>query len=226
MKGDMAMDLGSPVLANDAAELAIADLDRLGDEIAKLSAHLDAATARLLDLIRKFDARDGWNNGFKSCADWLAWRVGVRLGAAREWTRVARALGALPRLAAALAGGEISYSKVRAVTRVATPETEERLLAVAKAGTATHVERIVRGWRRVDRIAEAQQEKRQHASRALHLYQDDDGMWRLRGRLAPEVGALLVRALAAARESLYHEPPVRRFADTDGGMTGRGPQTP
>src|SRR2546422_11058689 len=138
------------------------DLDRLGDEIAEMSAHLEAATARLLDRIREFDAREGWNTGFRSCAAWLSWRVGVDLGAARERVRVARALGTLPRLAGALARGEISYAKVRAVTRVATPETEERLLAVARAGTAEHVERIVRGWRRVDRQAEMRDAARQH----------------------------------------------------------------
>jgi len=65
-------------------------LDRLGDEIAELSAHLDAATARLLDLIREFDTREGWNTGFRSCAAWLSWRVGLDVGAARErvpWQR-------------------------------------------------------------------------------------------------------------------------------------------
>ena len=126
-----------------------AELDRLGDEIAELSAHLDAATARLLDLIREFDARAGWNAGFRSCAAWLTWRVGLSPCAAREHVRVARALGTLPLLAQALARGELSYSKVRELTRVATPETEEQLLAVARAGTTEHVERIVRagaGW--------------------------------------------------------------------------------
>jgi hypothetical protein len=181
----------------------IAELDRLGDEIAELSAHLEAATGRLLDLIRAFDARGGWNTGFRSCAAWLAWRVGLELGAARERVRVARALGALPGLAEALARGELSYAKVRALTRVATPATEARLLAVGRAGTAAHVERIVRGWRRVDRKAEAREAARQHAGRALHVYQDEDGMVVLRGRLAPEVGALLLRALDAARETLY-----------------------
>jgi hypothetical protein len=180
-------------------------LDRLGDEIAELSAHLDAATARLLDLIREFDAREGWNTGFRSCASWLSWRVGLDLGAARERVRVARALGTLPQLARALARGELSYAKVRALTRVATPETEERLLAVGRAGTADHVERIVRGWRRVDRQAETREDARRHASRALHVYQDEDGMVTLRGRLAPEVGAVLVQALAAAREVLYQQ---------------------
>ena len=116
---------------------------------------------------------------------------------------MARALGTLPLLAQALARGELSYAKVRALTRVATPETEARLLGVGRAGTASHVERIVRGWRCVDRKAEARETKRQHASRALHVYQDDDGTVVLRGRLEPEVGALLMKALAAAREKLY-----------------------
>ena len=180
-----------------------AALERLGDEIADLSAHLEAATARLLVLIREFDTRGGWNTGFRSCAAWLSWRVGLDLGAARERVRVARALGTLPVLAEALARGELSYAKVRALTRVATPETEARLLAVGRAGTAAHVERIVRGWRRVDRLAEAREAARQHAGRALHVYQDEDGTVVLRGRLAPEVGALLLRALDGAQETLY-----------------------
>src|SRR5262244_3672429 len=180
-----------------------AALDRLGDEIAELSAHLDAATARLLELIRAFDARGGWNTGFRSCAEWLSWRVGLNPGAARERVRVARALGTLPLLAEALSRGELSYAKVRALTRVATPETEARLLAVGRAGTAAHVERIVRGWRRVDRKAEAREATQRHTSRGLHVRHDDDGMVVVTGRLEPEVGALLVQALAAAREMLY-----------------------
>src|SRR5438552_5311726 len=180
-----------------------AALDRLGDDIAELSAHLEAAAARLLDLIREFDERGGWNTGFSSCAAWLSWRVGLDLGAAPERVRVAHALSALPRLADALACGELSYAKVRALTRVATPETEERLLAVGRAGTACHVERIVRGWRRVDALAEARETTRRHTSRALHVYEDEDGMVVVRGRLTPEAGAVLKQALAAAREALY-----------------------
>src|SRR5881296_3771202 len=198
-------------------------LDRLGDEIAELSAHLDAATAHLLDLIREFDTREGWNTGFRSCAAWLSWRVGLDLGAARERVRVARALGTLPLLAQALARGELSYAKVRALTRVATPETEERLLAVGRAGTAAHVERSVRGWRRVDRHAEARETARQHTSRALHVYEDEDGTVVLRGRLAPEVGALLLRALAAARETLYQQ---RRGEGTATSPTDASAETP
>ncbi len=117
----------------------VSEVDRLGDEIAELSAHLDAATARLLDLIREFDTRGGWNTGFRSCAAWLSWRVGLDLGAARERVRVARALGTLPLLAEALGRGELSYAKVRALTRVATPETEARLLGGSCAAGAAWI---------------------------------------------------------------------------------------
>src|SRR5262249_5293071 len=101
------------------------------------------------------------------------------------------------------------YAKVRALTRVATPETEERLLKVGRAGTAAHVERIVRGWRKVDRIVEAREARQQHVGRALHVYQDEDGMVTVRGRLTPEVGALLMQALDAARETLYQQAPFQ-----------------
>ena len=178
----------------------VAALDRLGDEIAELSVHLDAATARLLSMIREFDARGGWNTGFRSCAAWLSWRVGLDLGAARERVRVARALGTLPLLAEALACGQLSYAKVRALTRVATPETEAQLLGVGRAGTAAHVERIVRGWRLLDRRAETRETARRHANRVLRVYQDEDGMVVVRGRLEPEVGRWSCRRwLPAAR---------------------------
>src|SRR5467141_3255336 len=115
-----------------APVVSTAELDRLGDEIAEVSAHLEAATARLLDLIREFDAREGWGNGFRSCAHWLSWRVGLDLGAAREKVRVARALPALPRIDELFLKGRLSYSKVRALTRVATGENDGMLADIAQ----------------------------------------------------------------------------------------------
>src|SRR2546422_2820211 len=159
-------------------------LDRLGDQIAELSAHIEVATARLLDMIREFDARCGWGNGFKSCAEWLSWRVGMDLGAAYERVRTARALPELPLISAAFARGEVFYSKVRALTRMATPQTEERLLTFARSGTAAHVERLVRAWRRVNRNAENQDAAQRHKSRSFYVYQVD-GMFVIRGRLTP-----------------------------------------
>ena len=179
------------------------EAERLGNEIAVLSAHTTVATARLLELIREFDALGGWGNGFLSCAHWLNYRVGVGLHAAREQVRTARALAQLPRIAEAFAHGVVSYSKVRALTRVATPEIEERLLTFATHGTAAHVERIAAAWRRVDRAAEEELTAHRLRSRSLQVYQDEDGMVVVRGRLTPEVGAVLRQALDATRDRMY-----------------------
>ena len=182
------------------------DVDRLGDRIAELSARIQAATYALLVLIRRFDEQGGWQaGGFHSCAHWLSWRTGLAPGAAREKIRVAQALATLPRISAAMQRGQISCSKVRALTRVATPESEAALLDVALAGTAVHVEQVTRAWRRVDRTAEIAEDGRRHAHRELRTWVDDDGMVVIRGRLAPEVGAAVLRALDAASEQLRTE---------------------
>ena len=197
-------------------------LERLGDEIALLSAHLTDATARLLGLITQFDARGGWGHaGARSCAEWLSWRVGLDIGAAREHVRVARALLSLRRIGDAFARGELSYSKVRALTRVATPDTEERLLTVAQSGTAAHVERLVRGWRQVDRAAENKQAAQRHRNRSLRVYQDADGMFVIQGRLTPEAGAVVRQALAAACDRLYGTGPLNAAEGGPPSMTQR-----
>jgi Domain of unknown function (DUF222)/HNH endonuclease len=175
----------------------------LGDEIARLSAHIHAATYALLVLIREFDVRKGWGGGFRTCADWLSWRTGIAPGAAREKVRVARALADLPLISAKMRAGSLSFSKARAMTRVATPENEAELAELADHATAAHMERIVRAWRRVDRIEAAEFQAQRHASRYLRIYEDEDGMFVVRGRLDPEVGALLQKALASAEDQIY-----------------------
>ena len=178
-----------------------AELELLGNQIAELSARIDAATYELLCHLHEFDLRHGWE-GWRSCAHWLNWRTGLDLGAAREKLRVAAALADLNHVAAAMARGQLSYSKVRALTRVASPATEARLLAVALCATAAQVERLVRAWRRVDRDAQPDAEQVLLASRTLSMQVDEDGMVVLRGRLPPEVGALLLRAVEAALEQV------------------------
>jgi hypothetical protein len=103
--------------------------EALGEQIAALAMQLHAATYELLVLLREFDQRTGWHGGFASCAHWLHWRTGIDLGAAREKVRVAHALAALPLVSATMQRGAISYAKVRALTRVATPANEARLLS-------------------------------------------------------------------------------------------------
>ena len=126
-------------------------IERLGEEIGELSARVDAATQRLLTCIRQFDEAGGWQQqGAISCAHWLAWRIGLDTATARERCRVARALGSLPHIDEAFARGELSYAKVRAMTRVATPANEARLLELARNATGAQMERICRGLRQVN----------------------------------------------------------------------------
>jgi hypothetical protein len=172
------------------------ELDRLGDEITKLCAHIQAATCRWLCLVAQFDRREGWGTwGCKSCAHWLSWRCSIEVGVAREHVRVARRLTDLPVLRAAFARGELSYSKVRALTRIVDVEREDDLLELAQHATAAQLERIVRGYRRVM----AAEDMRAHDERFLRVTHDDDGSVVLRGRLAREDGALLLKALEAMR---------------------------
>ena len=206
----------TPLLAPGASEtttLAVADgaappaaeappdLDLLGDRIAELSARIQAATYELLCDLREFDRHHGWE-GFRSCAHWLNWRTGLELGAAREKLRVAAALADLNHLSAGMACGRLSYSVVRAITRVATPDNEACLVAIACCATGAQVERLVRAWRQADEEAQPDAEKVRLARRTLSTRVDEDGMVVLRARLTPEVGAVVLRALEAALEQV------------------------
>ena len=172
-------------------------------EITTLAGHLNAANARLLALIAELDRRKGWAEwGVKSCAHWLNWKCGIDLGAAREKVRVARALESLPHVAAAMAEGRISYTKVRAMTRVAEAGNESYLLNIALHGTASHVEDVVRGYRRALDAAELTREAVQQRDQSLWWHTEPDGSMVIRGRLPAEVGALFVRALQAAQDTL------------------------
>ena len=182
------------------------NLERLGEEITQLAAHIHAATFQLLQLIREFDEQEGWSGeGVNSCAHWLNWKCGTNLGAAREKVRVAHCLPDLPLISAAFREGKVSYSKVRAMTRVATTNNEEDLLTIAQHGTAAHVERLVSVYRRLQRNEALEEENIRHAQRELSWTMDSDGMWLFRGKFTAEQGALIAKALEAAMDQMFHE---------------------
>ncbi|CAN5314488.1 HNH endonuclease signature motif containing protein [soil metagenome] len=185
-------------------------VEELEDEITELYGHVTAATHRLLLLIAELDRRGRYGAwGLRSCAHWLNYKCGIGMGAAREKVRVARALPKLPKISAAFAAGEVSYSKVRAMTRVATSENEDYLLMIARHGTASQVETLVREYRSVIRVDELERADKQHEQRDLSWYWDDDGSLVVHGRLPPEQGALFIKSLDAAREALYQDDPWR-----------------
>ena len=154
-----------PVLADDFSTM---DDDALAAAVSTLAAHIHAATWRLLALIAELDRREVWAaQGALSCAHWLSWACGIDTHTAREKVRVARALTGLPLLSEALAKGELGYSKVRALTRIATPENEVDLLNIGLHGTAQHVEKFVRLHRRAKRAEEIERADAQHENRGL-----------------------------------------------------------
>ncbi len=123
------------------------------------------------------------------------------MNAARERVRVAHALKLLPKISASFASGELSFSKVRALTRIAEPGNEKDLLDLARHATAAQVEKLVRAYRRVGRLEECERATAQHASRELTYYHDDDGSIVIRARLPAEEGAVVLQALNPAMDA-------------------------
>ncbi|NNE35772.1 MAG: DUF222 domain-containing protein [Rhodothermales bacterium] len=180
------------------------DTEQLGEEITELSAYIYAATYRLLVLIREFDEQEGWHQpGLCSCAHWLNFKCGIGMNAAREKVRVAKALKNLAKISAAFERGELSYSKVRAMTRIANSDNEDYLLMIARHGTAYHVEKLVQKYRRAERLQDAEAANRQHRDRYLEQYYDEDGCLVIKARLPAEQGALIVKALEKALDDQF-----------------------
>lgn len=177
-------------------------MEELEAELAALASHLYAGTCRWLELVGELDRRGGFaESGVGSLAEWLAWRCALTPRAAREHVRVARRLPGLPLVHGAFARGELSYAKVRALTRVARAEDEGELLELARVWTAAQLERAVRAYRRLT-TAEARELQE---GAYLSVCWEADGSLALHGRLAPEDGALLLRALEAVRDTRWRE---------------------
>jgi hypothetical protein len=218
----------APDLDDPASVEADARAERL-DRVAVLYAQITAATRAFLAAVAECDRHRDWAvEGFGSCAEWLAWRIGLRRNAARERVRVARTLEDLPQTSEAMARGELSYSKVRALTRVATSECEGELLELARSCSTADLERVVRAYKTLSRADEAKREQVLHRTRRFGVVPDEEGMYVVRGRLTPEVGAVLMRAIDAAGDALYRADterdetePAQRRADAVGLLAQR-----
>lgn len=175
------------------------DTDRLADEITELAAHIAAATCRWLELVAEFDRREGWSTyGCKSCAHWLSWKCSLSLGPAREHVRVARRLAELPLVRDAFARGELTYSKVRALTRMEDVEREEDLLYFARAASASQLERAVRAYRAA--AAVTADPAAAFAERSLDWFDGDDGVVTFKATLPADEAALVIAAIERVRE--------------------------
>jgi hypothetical protein len=176
-------------------------LERLEAQICELAGHLAAATCRFLVLVGEFDARRGWASWeMNSCAQWLSWKCQLSPGTGREHVRVARALRDLPVLRAEFGAGRLSYAKIRALTRIATPDTEQGLAEIAAPMTASQLDRFARAHRSVSRA----DDDAARIQRRLAWRFEDDGSLAGTFRLPPLQGAVLLQALRAAAGDLDH----------------------
>jgi hypothetical protein len=194
--GSIFADVAPPAdVAASAAEPARVPLERLEAQICELAGHLAAATCRFLVLLADFDARRGWASWeMGSCAQWLSWKCQMSSGTAREHVRVARSLRDLPVIRARFAAARLSYAKVRALTRIATPATEAGLAELAGPMTANQLERFARAHRQVSAVDDAEARVR----RRLTWRFEEDGSLSGTFRLPPLAGAVLLKALRAA----------------------------
>jgi hypothetical protein len=193
------------------AVLDVPPIDDLGSrptewleaEITTLAGHIAAATCRFLLLLAEFDRREGYQRcECVTCARWLTWKVGMSVRTARDHVRVARALADLPVTTAAFAAGQLSYSKVRAITRVASAKSEAALVEVAMHGTAAHLDRIVAGYCTVKRNVDPDRAAAQLRRRGVWLTTDDDGTATLTVRGSGDAIATMLRAADAAAKEL------------------------
>jgi len=179
----------------------LSDAEQLGEQITELCSYIYAAESRLFTLIREFDKKEYFAKlGFYSCAHWLNFKCGIGMNAAREKVRVANALAKLPKMDEKFSKGELSYSKVRAMTRIADETNEDYLLMIGKHGTAHHVEKLVSKYRTAKRVQDASSANEQYRDRELSHYYDHDGGLIIKARFPAEQGALIVKALEMAMD--------------------------
>ncbi|HSG48578.1 MAG TPA: DUF222 domain-containing protein, partial [Longimicrobiales bacterium] len=188
-------------------------LDELGARIVRITGEIQAAEYEQLVLIAAFDEREGWaESGHRDCAHWLAFHTGLERNACRERVRTARALVGLPATSAAMARGELSFTKVRELTRVATAENEAALVNYALHATADATRQFLRGWKRWGRLEEAEVARRQQEERRATVYPLPSGMYRLSADLPPDAGALVMKVLECFAHAMH---------GTDTSVTGK-----
>ncbi|MCH8278348.1 MAG: DUF222 domain-containing protein [Proteobacteria bacterium] len=207
------MSTAIAILENPAASPR-SDAEQLGAEITELCSYIYAAESRLLTLIHEFDEKEYWAQlGLCSCAHWLNFKCGIGMGAAREKVRVAHALAELPKISEEFARGALSYSKVRAMTRIADEKNEDYLLMIAEHGTAHHVEKLVSKYRTAKRLQDPEIANEQYNDREVTHYYDHDGCLVIKARLPAEQGALIVKALEMAVDASFVGAPLGREKD-------------
>jgi hypothetical protein len=196
------------VAADDA--IGSTSTERLEAEATTLAAHIAAATARFLEVVGELERRRSWESWeARSMAHWVSWKCGLGPRAAREHVRVAVALRELPAVRTAFGRGELSFSKVRALTRFATVEQEHEDVALARQTTASQLERIAAAYTAAIRAADPDPVRRALDASFVSSAGNADGVTTTMTLLVPnDVAARTLRAIDAEMERLPHDDAV------------------
>jgi hypothetical protein len=215
----------TPLTADDLAALTTSEV---ADELTTWAGRVAAGEALLLAYIGEFDRRKGWTGiGVLSCAHWLSWRVGMSLKTATDRVRVARVLLTLPLTSAAFAAGELSFTQVRAITRMASPEDEAEYISIARHATGGQLERLARGIHRARKLGEkaaakAKGQQPPPSPPQFTVTYEDDGDLRITIRVSAEDGAVVLAALEAARSDQDSEQTPASAEAAPGATAGEG----
>jgi hypothetical protein len=214
------LDIRTPAVIELVAEGKV-PLDQLERDITELAAHIHAATCRWLLMLAEFIERGGWAvDGVQSPAHWLEWKCAIPPRAAREHVRVATTMKELPEVTKAFSEGRLSFSQVRAITRVATSEDEGHFVEISRYTTAGQLEKVIRAYRGVRRDQELDAAHQRHADRSCDWRYADDGSLIITAKLPPEDGAKIIAALEAAAEQIDDESGLGE----PGEVAGEGPR--
>jgi len=184
-----------PIQQSDANPLSN---EELLNEVIRFAAFLNVVNWHFINMLAEFDRRGLWRSGgYSSLVNWLDHRCGMAPGAARARIRVARKLKDMTLISQAFEKGEISYSKVRAITRVANRETEATLLKMAARCSAAELESLVSTYEK-SAGGRNKRDVNDMEKRSVEWYHDEDGMLVLNARLPADLGAVVVKALDKA----------------------------
>jgi hypothetical protein len=198
-----------PVPSDPFAGLVSLSDQQVLDEVTTWAGRMAAGEAQLLLYVGELDARNAWSGGgVLSCVHWLSWRCGMGAKVASDRVRIARALRTLPKTFAAFAAGQVSFTQVRAITRVAVPEDEAKYLGIAKAATGQQLERLVRGIRRARSLNVPKKDRPKITTPQLRISHDQDGTMHISIRISAEDGAAVLAALEAGQTDFAALPVV------------------
>jgi hypothetical protein len=210
----------------DGPAVVRTEANQVSAALRELAGQIHAANAELVGLLSRFDALGGWHGiGIRSLGHWASIHLGIDVRTAAQQTQIGHRLAALPAIAAAAAAGELGWSKLQLVARVADPASEAKWLGLAREMAVGQLARVVSAYRRASETDDPDRCRNHRDRRGVWLFDQPDGLVRITGLLEADDAAVLRAALAAQVELLWRNRDDDTAAAETNGPETDGPQT-